>query len=100
MGLILSEPIKNVVKISKVLAKTSVEDVETHPKPKQINAKGRRSRQKEVGENTKRKRKVRPRAKTWEEKRCFGWGPLFFPALDTSSYHSRKIGLLCDWTAL
>ena len=81
MGLILSEPIKNVVKISKILAKTSVEDSETHPKAKKIDAKGRRSRQKEVGEKTKRKRKVRPRAKTWEEKRCFGWGPLFFPAL-------------------
>jgi hypothetical protein len=34
MGLILSEPIKNVVKISKILAKTSVEDAETHPKVK------------------------------------------------------------------
>jgi hypothetical protein len=34
MGLILSEPIKNVVKISKILAKTSVEDAETHPKAK------------------------------------------------------------------
>jgi hypothetical protein len=34
MGLILSEPIKNVVKISKILAKTSVEDEETHPKAK------------------------------------------------------------------
>jgi hypothetical protein len=81
MGLMLSEPIKNVVKISKILAKTSVEDAETHPKAKKIDAKGRRSRQKEVGEKTKRKRKVRPRAKRWEEKRCFGWGPLFFSAL-------------------
>jgi hypothetical protein len=65
--------IKNV-KISKILAKTSVEDAETHPKAKKIDAKGRQSRQKEVSEKTKRKRKVRPRAKTWEEKRCFGWG--------------------------
>jgi hypothetical protein len=81
MGLILSEPIKNVVKVSKILAKTSVEDAETHPKAKKKPKKGRQSRQKEVGEKTKRKRKVRPRAKTWEEKRCFGWGPLFFPAL-------------------
>jgi hypothetical protein len=40
-----------------------------------------KSMQKEVGEKTKRKRKVRPRAKTWEEKRCFGWRPLFFPSL-------------------
>jgi hypothetical protein len=32
MGLILSEPIKNVVRISKTLAKTSVEDAETHSK--------------------------------------------------------------------
>jgi hypothetical protein len=58
MGLILSEPIKNVVKISKVL----LQDAGTHPKSKKIDAKGRRSRQKEVGEKTKRKRKVRPRA--------------------------------------
>jgi hypothetical protein len=29
----------------------------------------------------KEEKKVRPRAKTWEENRCFGWGPLFFPAL-------------------
>jgi hypothetical protein len=81
MGLILSEPVKNVVKISKISVKMSVEDEETHPKAKKVDAKGRRSRQKEVGEKTKRKRKVRPTAKTWEEKRCFGWGPLFFPAL-------------------
>jgi hypothetical protein len=31
MGLILSEPIKDVVEISKILANTSVEDAETHP---------------------------------------------------------------------
>jgi hypothetical protein len=66
-----------MVKISKISAKTPVEDAETHPKAKQIDAKGRRSRQKEVGEKTKRKRKVRPRAKTWEEKRCFGWALCF-----------------------
>jgi hypothetical protein len=77
MGLILLEPIKNVVKISKILAKTSVEAAETHQEAKTIDGKGRRSRQKEVGEKTKRKRKVRPRAKTWEEKRCFGWGLCF-----------------------
>jgi hypothetical protein len=75
-----------MVKISKILAKTSVEDAETHTKAKKIDAKGRRSRQKEVGEKKKRKRKVRPRAKTWEEKRIFGWGaPLFFPALDITT---------------
>jgi hypothetical protein len=34
MGLILSEPIENVVKISKILAKTSVEDAGTHAKAK------------------------------------------------------------------
>jgi hypothetical protein len=41
-------------------------------KPKQIDAKGRRKTEPakgKVGEKTKRKRKVRPRAKTWEEKR-------------------------------
>jgi hypothetical protein len=32
MGLILSEPIKKVVGIPKVLAKTSVEDAKYHPK--------------------------------------------------------------------
>jgi hypothetical protein len=77
MGLILSykkrEDFENIGK--------SVKTKKLTKKPKQIDAKGRRSRQKEVGEKTKRKRKVRPRAKTWEEKRCFGWGPLFFPAL-------------------
>jgi hypothetical protein len=81
MGLILSEPIKDVVKILKILAEMSVKDAETHPKARKADAKGRRSRQKEVGEKTKRKAKVRPRAKIWEEKRCFGWGPLFFSAL-------------------
>ena len=34
MGLILSEPIKNVVKISKILAKMSVETQKLTPKPK------------------------------------------------------------------
>jgi hypothetical protein len=34
MSLILSEPIKNVVKISEILAQTSVGDAETHAKAK------------------------------------------------------------------
>jgi hypothetical protein len=32
MGLILSEPMKNVVEILKILTKTSVEDAKIHPK--------------------------------------------------------------------
>jgi hypothetical protein len=72
---------KKVVKIPKILAKISTEDAQNQPKAKKQDAKGRRSRQKAVGKKTKRKVKVRPRAKTWEEKRFFGWGPLFFSAL-------------------
>ena len=75
MGLIPSESIENVVKISEILAKTSVEDAGTHPKAKKVDAKGRRSRQKEVGEKTKRKRKVRGGPKTWEEKQKTGPAP-------------------------
>jgi hypothetical protein len=57
MGLILSEPIQNVVKISKLLAKTSVEDTETHPKAKKKRckrktepAKGSRRKDKKVSQ--------------------------------------------------
>jgi hypothetical protein len=46
-------------------------------KPKQ-DAKGRRSRQREVGGEIKRKVTVRPRVKTWEERPFFGWGLCFF----------------------
>jgi hypothetical protein len=60
-----------VAKIPKILIEKSVEHATIHPE-------GRRSRQKEVGEKTKRKVKARPRASTWDEKRFFGWGPLFF----------------------
>jgi hypothetical protein len=61
-----------VVKIPKMLIKMSVEDAKNHPKAKKQDVRGRRSRQKEVGEKTKRKVKARPRAKTWEEKRFLG----------------------------
>jgi hypothetical protein len=78
-----------VVKIPKILNKMSVEDAKHHPTAK---TKGRRSRQKEVGKKTKRKVKVRPRARAraWEEKRFFGWEPLFFPALRTSKRGGRE----------
>jgi hypothetical protein len=81
MGMILSEPIENVVRISKILAKTPVEDAETHPIAKNKKCKRKTEPAKGSRRKDKKKKKVRPRAKTWEEKRCFGWGPLFFPAL-------------------
>jgi hypothetical protein len=69
--LYIFETHKKVVSFPKVLTKVSVKD-EKNRKAKKQEAKGRRSRQKDVGEKTKRKVKARPRAKTWEEKR-FSW---------------------------
>jgi hypothetical protein len=43
MGLILSEPIKKVVEILKILAKMSVEDAKNHPKRPYIPLSGQKA---------------------------------------------------------
>jgi hypothetical protein len=79
---------KNWRKLRRYGAKVSVEDAKTTKKPKKLDTKGRRSRQKEVSEKTKRKVKARPRAETWEEKTLFWLGAFVFFCL---AYKNKQL---------
>jgi hypothetical protein len=73
MGLILSEPIENVVKIPKLLTKKSVEDEETHPKAKNKKCKRKTEPAKGSRRKDKKKKKSQAEGKNMGRKRCFGW---------------------------
>jgi hypothetical protein len=91
MGLILSEPIKNVVKILKMLVKTSVEDAETHPKA-QNKCKRKTEPAKGSRRKAKKKKKSQAEGKNMGRKTVFWLGASVFSylALHALSHEASK----------
>ena len=81
MSPILSEPIKNVVKISKTLAKMSVQDVETHPKAKKNRYKRKTEPAKGSRRKDKKKKKSQAEGKNMGRKTVFWLGASVFSFL-------------------
>jgi hypothetical protein len=83
MGLILSVPIKNVVNISKILAKTSVEDAETHPTAKKTDRCKRKTEPaKGSRRKDKKKKKSQAEGKNMGRKTVFWLGVSVFSCLE------------------
>jgi hypothetical protein len=78
MGLIPSEPIENVVKISEILAQTSVEDAETHPKKDAKRCKRKTERAKGSWRKDKKKKKSQAEGKNMGRKNGVLAGGLCF----------------------